>query len=206
MIKNFRLLLIITLTISAFSCVTTKSYEKDFSNEKLLGREQNSDVFVVKKNGEKIVGKKMTFSPSSIWKVTQKEDWIAVDGQKINKEDISVYQTPTEYKEFHKYKHTLEYESSRVRYGKINLYYKSMSDKIGTGVNQTGGSYNIYFFKKENGQVEDLSFDSFYKAVHDNDKAVQKLNSSFPKGKLPSHKDDIKILQKLISVVEIYNS
>ncbi len=192
--------------ISAFSCVTVKSYEKGFAGEKLLGREQNSDVFVIKKNGEKIIGNKMTFSPSSVWKVVQKENWIAVDDQRINREEIAAYQSSTEYNEYYQNKRLPEYTVSRVRHGKISLYYAAWTDKSGSGTNQTGGSYNLYYFKKENGKIEELSFDSFYKAIHDNNKAVQKLNASFPKAHLPYHKDDIKILQKLISVVEIYNS
>jgi len=51
------------------SCATNKSFVRSFEMEQKFGREPGSAVFVIKKNGHKVEGKKLTYSHTSIWSV-----------------------------------------------------------------------------------------------------------------------------------------
>ena len=204
-IKNLNLFVLLAFTISIPSCVSVKAYEKSYADEIKLGLDPDSKVFIKKKDGKKIEGKEITFSHESIWRVKQKENWIAIDGQKINMKDISSFENQNGYFAFYKYDRFLESQPyqfvSRVRQGKLNLYYYTFNY---SGQIQ-GKDHNVYIFQKGKGKLQDFKFSEFYDAIKDNIKAVQKLNTVFPKGKIPFN-DNIKDLRKLASVVDVYNS
>lgn len=93
----------------------------------------------------------------------------------------------------------------RVRYGKINLYYHcNIFLNTAQGSGTVTVNYNDYFFEKEKGKLILFTFKTFYDAVKDNPEAMKTLNEVFPRAKIP-HSDYIENLQKLASVVDIYN-
>ena len=123
-------LFLIVLIFLISSCVSNKGFERPFLKEQLLGKEPGEKVFVIKKDGERVTGKVITFSNFSIWKVKQKEYWVAIDGKKINLVDCESYQEPEAF--LYQYDKTLFNEvipnspyrfMRRLRSGKINLFY-----------------------------------------------------------------------------------
>lgn len=199
------LLLMAILATVVTSCESTKHFDNSYSNEIKLGRDNTSDVFIIKKDGEKIEGKTMTFSPYSKWREVQKETWIAVDGQKVDIKNIERYQSANGYYIFYKYDPHIEGEQyiflSRATGGKVNIYFTNAPTIVGS----PNVYHNVYFFEKKNEKLMPFTFASFREAIKDNPKALEKLNEVFPKGKIPVN-DHIQNLKKLVSVAEVYNS
>ncbi len=81
------------LCVLTHSCATSKTFVENFENEWKFGKDPGSIVFVIRKNGQRVEGKKLTYSPSSNWRVRQLENWIAVDGQKIQDSEYEIIQT-----------------------------------------------------------------------------------------------------------------
>lgn len=187
--------------VCLLSCVTEKSFYRDFNKEALVGKVPNEKVFVIKKNGEKISGEKLTYSKYSIWRVQQKEDWIAVDGKKVNNEDIQAIQTNDEFKKFYKDSKNMVRSVTRLRFGKINLY--TYVDVSYSG--NIKDYYHLYVFEKGDDILRPLYFESFANAISDNPDVLQKFKQLFPKSKVLAS-DEKGNLKGLITVVDLYNS
>jgi len=202
--KHIIFFAVIAVTCSLSSCVTEKGFYKPYNNEALNGREPNSDVFIIDKNGKKLEGHTLTYSKTSVWKVQQKESWTAVDGQKVNSDDIAVVQSEKSYSENYWLSKNSSRYVMRLRYGKIGLYtYVVAADAVG-GQKDVRGDYHVYVFKKGNGNLEDLTFKSFSNAISDNPEALQKFKSLYPNSKIPTHNEKGN-LKDLITVTELYN-
>lgn len=194
---TFACLFIFTL----FSCVTEKSFYRDFKKEELVGKTPNEKVFIIKKNGEKISGEKLSYSKYSVWRIQQKEDWIAVDGKKVNTEDIQAIQKEEGFMRYYDESKTSRVLVTRLRYGKINLYDY-------TGVSYSGNIkdyYHLYVFEKGDNILRPLYFESFANAISDNPDVLQKFKQLFPKSKVLAS-DEKGNLKGLITVVDLYNS
>ena len=191
--------------VCLFSCVTEKSFYRDFNKEALVGKVPNEKVFIIKKNGEKISGEKLTYSKYSMWRVQQKEDWIAVDGKKVNTVDIQAIQTPEEFRKFYQESKTSIRSVTRLRYGKINLYTYVVSAPMAGGQKDVRGDYHEYSFEKGDDILRSLYYDSFINAIKDNPDALLKFKQLFPSGKIKMYNEKGN-LKGLIAVVDFYNS
>ncbi len=202
----------------AFTALTMASnaFTQSFEKEMINGRDETSDVFITRKNGEKIIGKKMTFSKVSVWRFTQKEYWIAVDDQKVDltQEKIIGYQSNKKYV-INYYNPDFENggyaEAFRLRYGKINLFYWEELDKKSNKSLTVEQSRNIvdyfesFLFDNNDGKgLRELTFENFEKAIKNNAEAVDLLRKLYPTGEIRK-KDGKKNLKNLIQVVELYN-
>ena len=78
----------------------------------------------------------------------------------------------------------------------MNLYYY--------GTRSTNSNIDNYYFEKEKGKFEYLTYASFSLAISDNQHALQELQRLYPKRKIPAY--DIQgNSQNLARIVEIYN-
>jgi hypothetical protein len=184
--KPFLTLLGLHLLFSLSSCVTFKQ----FDDEAKKGRTPEYNVFIQKKDGQKVVGNK--FSQSSVWSSGY---WIAVDGVKVS--DYNVYQNEKAYYVLTDVAGWVQ----RLRYGKMNLYYY---DDSKTDINGKHPDFTAkYVFEKEKGKFEKLTYEGFANAIQDNPEAAAKFKQQFPHGKIP--KDEKGNLYNLIATVEVYN-
>jgi len=185
--KPFLTAISLCLLFSLFSCVTFKQ----FDNEAKKGRSPEYNVFIQKKDGQKIVGNK--FSQSSVWSSGY---WIAVDGVKVD--NYNVYQNEKAYYVLTDVAGWVQ----RLRYGRMNLYY--YDDTKAGGIDSKDRTYTAkYVFEKEKGKFEKLTYESFANAIQDSPEAAAKFKQLFPHGKIP--KDEKGNLYNLIGVVETYN-
>lgn len=188
---------------SIISCVTTKQFKAPFKEEQIKGRDTKNEVFVETKSGERIVGDKITYSNTGSG--NKKQYWTTIGNRKIKSDEVAYTQTDGVFKAR---AHSAEYsdiEVTRLRAGKINLYYFEHPAMI-TGPNtyDVRGAYHIYYFEKQKGHCEPLYFDTFSKALSDNSEALRKFSQFFPKSKIPMF-DENGNLTKLLSVVDFYN-
>jgi hypothetical protein len=203
--KTAKLSVLIGLFLLIHSCATNKSFVRNFEMESKFGKEPGSDVFVIRKNGQKVEGKKLTYSHSSIWRVEQKENWIAVDGQKIQDSEYEIIQTEKAYRHLYFPDDTRfgrPFFINRLRYGKINLYYYQ-HNALANG-KDVRGDYHVYVFEKEKGKLISLDYDSFSNALSDKKDALRKFSQLYPKGKIPTFSEKGN-LANLIQVTELYN-
>lgn len=203
--KIAKLPILVGLFFLIHSCATNKSFVKSFELEQQFGKEPGSNVFVIKKNGHKVEGKKLTYSHTSIWRVKQLENWIAVDGQKIQDSEYEIIQTEKAYRHLYFPGNSLfgsPFFINRLRYGKINLYYyEHIALANGKDVR---GDYHVYVFEKEKGKMIALDYDSFSIALSDNQDALRKFRQLYPKGKIAIFNEKGN-LANLILVTELYN-
>ena len=188
------------LTISALfllilvSCTTTKKIEELRQIDK--GREPGAEFFAVKTNGEKIIATKIT--RPSVGNYTQTR--IIVDGNKMEGTDLIAFQDAEGYYVWVSDPKPTKYWKGRfikrVRRGKMNLYFY--------GTRSTYDNNDFYFFEKEKGRYERLTYESFSLALSDNQQALQEFRKLYPKGKILLQ-DIYGNSVKLASVVEIYN-
>jgi hypothetical protein len=187
------------------SCVSNKGFQKPFLTEHKSGMEQSNNVFIIKKTGQKITGSKLSYSPTSIWRVKQKEDWIAVDGEQVYTDECEIIQTTESYKRLFKPAQPVYQPAffiSRLRYGRISLYYYE-HEAMDHG-NDVRGAYHVYVFEKQKDKLEEMDYESFAAAVKDNAAASQKFRELYPNSKIPRFNEKGN-LKNLLAVVELYN-
>ena len=166
------------------SCVTFNQFDSEVKKGK-----SNDEVFIIKKNGEKLTGSKIT-QPSSM----SQADWFKIDGQKVERKDIAAYQDKKAYHAMT----VIAGDIQRLRAGKINLYY------FDSYSNATNGGYTSHFlFEKEKGKFVNINYNNFADAVSDNPAAIAKLQEVFPHSTIPN--GEKAKLYGLVSVVDIYN-
>ncbi len=198
------LVILFLFLLTQTACVTEGSYKAPFKKQALLGMEPGPNVFIIKKDGTRISGQKITRSKYSAWRGRQKESWVAVDGNKIAEDDYRILQTETAYTHYFRPPGGGTLFIERLRYGKISLYYYSQqADYAGSG-KDVRGDYHVYVFEKGRDVLQYLRFDDFDKALADNPAAQQRFHELFPNGKIPRHREKGN-LKDLIEVVELYN-
>lgn len=142
---------------------------------------------------------------ANLVRVTNSDNAFTLDGKKYNDSDVVVFQ---DKKAFHKRFNNIYL--IRLVKGKINLYYfdktgydKTYSFNNGgpTTVTSTNNRKSTYFFEKENNKIFPIGISDLKNAVKDNQQALNKLNSYYPKD---SYSKELNI-EKLVSVIEMYN-
>lgn len=202
----------LALLISGSSCVTSKQFYSDFKKAALQSREQGKDVFIENYQGERFEGSKITHSHWSEWRKVQKEDWYAVDGHKVNTNDINIIQSKESYSIY--MQHTTQDGNGnftklpllveRIRAGKIELFdYEHTAISTGLNSRDVRGAYHLYVFKK-NGELKDLTFAYFAKALSDNPAALEKFKQLFPKQRIPMFSEKGNF-NNFTSIVDFYN-
>ncbi len=188
------------------SCVTFKQ----FDNRAKAARETNYEASIIKKNGTVITGetlKHKNYDPydPNLVRVTNSDNALTIDGKKYNDSDVVVFQ---DKKAFHKRFNNIYL--IRLVKGKINLYYFDNTgyDKTytfhssgPTTTTSTNNRKSTFFFEKEDNKIFPIGISDLKNAVKDNQKALTKLNSYYPKD---SYAKELNI-EKLVSVVETYN-
>lgn len=176
------------------SCTTTKAVDDGRQIDK--GREPGEQFFIIKENGEKIIAAKITRPAVG----NNIESRITVDGKKMDGPELFAFQDAEGYYAWLKATSPTKYWKGRfikrVRRGKINLYYY--------GSRSTYDNADYYYFEKEKGKFELLSFESFSSALSDNPSALQELQRLYPKRKILD-KDIQRNSQDLPAIVELYN-
>ncbi len=200
---KIKILVHAVIAIALSSCVTTKQFEKPFDNEKVHGRSSPNETFIIKINGEKIIGNKIVHRGKAYDERTVHKNWIAIDGQKIMEKDFYAYQHKEGYYMYYKPLNRIPFFIPRIRQGKINLYYYEHAP-LGPNQNDVRGAYHVYVFEKEAGKLEELTFASFSSAIGDNPEALGKFRQLYPNSKIPLFNEK-ENLRNLTSVVELYN-
>jgi len=194
--KNIFVFVLAAVTAMTTAFVPTKIPFDRFDDELLAGRDPDSDVFVIKKTGERIDGHEFKRSGSHI----------KIDGNKISEDKISIMQSKKAYSVLFIDTNQSEWFVDRLRIGKISLYtYVTQAAIGGNGSGDIRGDYHQYAFEKERGKLVLLSFKEFANAISDKPVALQKFKELYPKSKIPFH-DEKGNLKNLIEVVEIYNN
>jgi hypothetical protein len=203
--------------ILATSCMAPKPFAAKFKQEQKTGKDTSTaKVFLVKKDGEKISGKKLTYSNRFrfLKKINLNEEWVAIDGRKISFGDYDTIQTTKAFKILYvpqladtAANADTENENfvyiSRLRAGKINLFhYETVDTTITTHSRKR--FVHEYIFQKENGKSEIVDYASFADAVKDNSVALEKLRQLFPANRIP--KTDVAgTLKNLTQIADLYN-
>lgn len=207
--KFYNLSLLVAVILFATSCITSKPYAAKFNQEQKKGRDTSNEVFVVKKDGEKITGKKIKF-PAKIAMVESPEpteQWVAVDGKKIDFGQYEAVQTPSVYKALYHPAKNDQFPNvvymNRLRFGKINLYHYEYRGSTEFSY-QSKPLYHAYVFQKENGNSEALDYARFADAIRDNSAALDRFKQLFPSGSIPKNKVET-TLKNLTEVAELYN-
>lgn len=190
--KNSTLYSLLLLILT--SCTTMKAIDDGRQVDK--GREPGEQFFIIKENGEKIISAKITRPAVG----NHIESRITVDGKKMDGPKLFAFQDTEGYYAWLKETSPTKYWKGRfikrVRRGKINLYYY--------GSRGTYDNSDYYYFEKEKGKFEPLTFESFSTALSDNQPALQELRRRYPKGKILD-KDTQRNSQDLPAIVELYN-
>lgn len=184
------------------SCVTTKTY----TNEEKKMRNEDEPVYVIKSDGKKIVGSKI--SVPSIW--NGKSSWIKIDDQKFEGSDIDAYQDKkASYARFGNTKDGWVWVKQLKR-GKINLYYYDIITREqyydGTKYVNRNNTQTHFVFKKANGRMLESNITEIAEMLKDNKEAYQIFTNQFGSA-------DKKVLPKqlsnhpkvLFSAIDIYN-
>jgi len=201
------LVYILALLFSISSCVTTKQFHQDFHKAALEGREPDKEAIIITKSGEKFEGKELTYSKFNKMRAKQIENWVAIDGKKINKAEIAVIQNKYSYTAFFQRPDLPKGEIitvDRIRFGKINLYCYA-HEPLGVNQDDVRGLFHVYVFEKEFGKLVQLNFWNFSEAIKDNPAALKKLKELFPKSEVPRFKEKMN-LEGLTAVTELYNN
>jgi hypothetical protein len=194
---------LIFLTYS--SCVTFKQ----FDSRAKTARETGYEASIIKSDGEIITGKTLkhkNYDPydGNLVRVINSDNAFIIDGKKYSDNDVIAFQ---DKKAFHK---RLKDEFLiRLVKGKINLYYfdqtgydKTYTFSHGpTTVNSINKRRSSFYFEKEDNKILPIGIANLKNAVKDNQQAITKLNSYYPKD---SYVKELNI-EKLVSVIEIYN-
>lgn len=203
----------------ATSCKTPKPFAARFKQEQRLGKDTSTNIFLVKKDGEKITGKKLRYSNSFrlLKRIDPVEQWVAVDGRKISFGDYDTIQTPNAFKILYTIQpdtaqsaadeddeEATVFYINRLRAGKISLYHYETDDTTAAAYKRKN-VFHEYIFQKYNGKSEVLEYAAFADAISDNHAAVEKLKQLFPSGSIPKKKV-LQTLKNLTTIADLYNN
>lgn len=209
--KNITLILLITNAAFAFtSCMAPKPLASKFNLEQRKGRDTSNEIFIVKRDGEKITGKKLTSNHPSWFLHTayQTQEAVAIDGQTVNFSDYELVQTNKAYRVFYQpEKNDSNAEGTyinRLRFGRLNLYHYEVA--VPRKFNyQTVRYTHKYVYQIGHGKLCPLDYASFEKAISDNKEAVKKLGQLFPSGDM-FNEDKMYTLNSLLEITDMYNT
>jgi hypothetical protein len=188
------------------SCVTFKQYD----NRAKAAKEDNYTVAIIKNDGTVVKGESLkckNIHPQepNLAFVTEKNNAFQLDDQKYSDKDIVAFQ---DKRGFHK---RLDGRYlMRLFKGKMNLYYfDNISSSKNTTFKSSGGidtktdrtRKSIFYFEKEKDVLVQIGISELKNALKDNDAALAKLNSYYPKDNYRKELD----IEKLITVFNLYN-
>ena len=179
------------------SCVMTKTYTTE---EKKMRLDKGGEkVFVVKTNGEKIIGKKL--SQPSAW--SAHSTWIKVDNEKIGNADIIAFQDKEAYHVKFGNKERWTWVKQLKR-GKINLYHYEVSG------NKTGYNSVVlgerFVFQKGSERLLESNISEIADMLKDNKRAYSIFTAQFgskDKNILPKQLE--KHPKALFEAIDAYN-
>jgi hypothetical protein len=177
------------------SCVSARTY----SDEEKQMRIESDQCFVIKANGEKIAGKKVSM-PSG-FHLTQ--EWVKLDGKKYAFDSLANYQDRHSY--------YAKFGKSWVRQlkrGKINLYYYETATPMMkmSPSETTRYEYHQHFvFQKGDGPLQELGKEAISEALSDNREAQAKFDAEFKPGRVWLPKQLDKHPRALFEAVDMYN-
>lgn len=176
------------------SCVVRKTYTTEEKKMKI-----GNDVFVIKKNGEKISGTK--FSEPSIW--NGKADWIKIDEKKIDGNEIVAFQNKDAY--FVKFEKSGDHFWIRqLKRGKINLYYYDVLNALPSQTNTNPQQH--FVFQKGSEQLSESSISEIAKMLKDNQAAYTRFVSQFGSEDRVLFPKQLQMHPKvLMEAIDIYN-
>lgn len=207
---NFNLsLLTASILLFATSCMAPKPLAGKFNSEQKRGRDTTEGIFIVKKDGEKISGKKITTSHKMELLQTAKpvEESVAINGETVKFADYELVQTSKAYRALY-YPEQSEKNCngiyiSRLRFGKISLYHYEAQAPVKFNYQQKR-FYHEYVFQKADGRFQVVTYASFAKAIGDDKVALSKFKELFAEGRIQKSEIE-KTLNGLLAVTELYN-
>lgn len=198
---------LVLVSIIWSSCTTYKQ----FDNRAKASRESSFETAIIKKDGTIVTGQTLKHmitnkSEPYLFSVLNTDNAISLDNKNYNDTDVVFFQDKNA---FHK-----QYENVfliRLLKGKISLYYFDIKKLYnyttrtasGQFLSSTSGSTmkSIFFLEKGKDGITEIGITELRKAVSDNPKALDKLNSYYPKSSYTRQLD----IEKIVSVIELYN-
>lgn len=192
--KRLTPLLVLVILLPTVSCVTSKMYA-DEEKKMRIGADQ---YFVIKTNGEKISGKKLS-TPSGF---AFTRGWVKLDGQKYEFDDLQNYQDRHAcYARFN------NVWAKQLKRGKISLYYYETSapSAFPSASGHTQYEYSVHFvFQKGDGPLQELSKEAISEMLSGNREAQAKFDAQFHPGQKWLPKQLQNHPQVLFEVVDMY--
>jgi hypothetical protein len=187
---------LLVVASSVVSCVTAKTY----TDEEKKMRIPTDQVFVIKTDGTKIVGKKLSM-PSGFHLA---QEWVDLDRQKYRFDSLQNYQDRHAF--FAKFGNRWVRQLKR---GKISLFwYETATQTMRTSPSApTQYEYHQHFvFQKGDGQLQELSKEAISELLSDNREAQAKFDAQFKPGQkfLPKQLDNHP--KVLFEVIDMYNN
>jgi hypothetical protein len=184
----------LTAILPMAACVTAKTY----SVEEKKMRSPDDQCFVIKTDGEKIAGSKVSLPLLSY-------AWVKLDGKKYAFDELFNFQDRHAY-----YTKFTNVWVKQLKRGKINLfYYETREKEIPIGPPPPTPKYYYvqhFIFQKEVGPLQELSIEAVSQLLSDNREAQDKFDAQFHPGKkfLPSQMQNHPSV--LFEAIDIYNN
>ena len=194
--KYIALPLLALAILPVVSCVTSRTY----SAEETKMRIQPDRYFVIKTDGTKIVGKKLSM-PSGFHLT---KEWVELDGQKYRSDSLQNYQDAHAF--YAKFGGTWVRQLKR---GKINLFYYETATPM-MKMNPTAPTqyeYHQHFvFQKGDGPLQEGSIEAISEALSENREAKAKFDAQFHPGQKFLPKELDKHPTVVFDVIDMYNN
>jgi hypothetical protein len=195
--KNTISIFLIGILFSISACITVKTYTDEEKKMKI-----GDKVFIIKKDGEKISGEKISYPPAFGF-----SKWLKIDGQKIQDSNISAYQDKHGY--HIKFGNPFNWVwVIQLKRGKINLFhFESLRQRFADAANPSHFETEEHFvFQKDGGQLYESSIGKLAEFLQDKPEAYNKFISQFGgKDLIFFSKELIKHPKVLFEVIDIYN-
>ena len=166
--------------------------------------DEKGNTFIVKKNGDKVYGKKIT-RPSAM---NPDQIWIKLDGQKFDNDDLEGYQDANGFYALFD-RHGTNTWVKQLKRGAINLYtYETYAVPGSMQGSPSSQNHDHYVFEKASTGLElaELSIPDIASILKDNKRAYDTFTAQFgsiDKKILPKQLENHP--QVLFDAVDIYN-
>jgi hypothetical protein len=191
--KRFTPLVFLTSVLPMVACVTAKTYKVE---EKKM-RSPTDQCFVIRNDGAKVVGSKLSLPAFSY-------AWVKLDGQKYEFDQLQSIQDRHSY--YTKFNNVWVRQLKR---GKINLFYYETRQQVAiAGPPSAMPRYETiqhFVFQKEDGPLHELSIEAVSELLSDNREAQDKFDAQFQPGRKFLPKQMKNHPQVLFEVIDIYN-
>ncbi len=185
-------LLTTLITFTLVGCTFGQIVSKETVQE---AKVENIEYFIVLKNGDTLIGNKISAATIVEHKTYNKLNFIKIDGKRINAKDVLCYQDKKAYYLIDEKGMPL----TRIRKGKINLYAYNYYTYFGSDLTQRVG----FLFQDELKTIEKpiaLSYENLLPAISSNEKATALLLNRFPK-----KQNLVKDLDTVFEIFDVFN-